>query len=129
MPIVKLHRRTGRPAAENARLLDAAHAALVEAFKIPDSDRTQLVIEHAPAHFEIAANRTEAFTLVEILAYPGRSLDAKRALYASLARRFEAAGVTPADLWVILSEPALENWSVRNGVSSADAKPPFKLDV
>jgi hypothetical protein len=129
MPIVKLHRRAGRPAAENARLLEAAHAALVEAFKIPDSDRTQLVIEHDATHFEIAADRTEAFTLIEIFAYPGRSVAAKRDFYAALARRFEAAGVAAADLLVILTEPALENWSVRNGVSSADAKPPFKLDV
>jgi hypothetical protein len=129
MPIVKLHRRAGRPTAENAALLEATHAALVEAFKVPDGDRTQLLIEHEAAHFEISADRTEAFTLVEILAYPGRSLGAKRALHAALARRFEAAGVSPADLWVILIEPALENWSVGNGVSSIDAKPPFKLNV
>ena len=67
--------------------------------------------------------------LVEIVAFPGRSVAAKRTLYQSLARRFEAAGVSPKDLFVIITEPPLENWSPRNGESSADVKPAFKLDV
>ena len=129
MPLVKVHRRAGRPADENAQAFEAIHAALVEAFKIPDHDRNHLLFEQDAAHFEIPPDRTPAFTLIEIVAFPGRSVDAKRALFASLARRFEALGVPPADLFVILSEPPLENWSVRNGLSSLDAKPNFKLDV
>ena len=129
MPLVRINRRAGRPPEENRRLLDAVHGALVEAFKIPETDRHQILHEHDPASFEITAERTPAFTLVEIAAFPGRSVEAKRALYASLARRFEAAGVSPADLFVVLTEPALENWSPRNGVSSLDQKPSFKLNV
>jgi hypothetical protein len=129
MPIVRVSRRSGRPAAENKALLDAVHDALVEAFKIPDSDRHQQLLELPAEHFEIPADRSEAFTVVEIMAFPGRSLDAKRALYASMARRFEAAGVSAADQFVVLVEPPLENWSPRNGVSSADARPSFRLDV
>lgn len=110
-------------------MLDAVHAALVEAFRIPEADRNQILVEHAAAAFEIAPDRTPAFTLVEIAAFPGRSLEAKRKLYQSLATRFEAAGVSAADLFVVLTEPPLENWSPRNGLSSADAKPSFKLDV
>jgi phenylpyruvate tautomerase PptA (4-oxalocrotonate tautomerase family) len=129
MPLVRISRRSGRPRRENQALLDAVHDALVEAFKIPDGDRHQQLLELAPEQFEIPAGRTEAFTLVEITAFPGRSADAKRALYRSMARRFEAAGVSPADQFVVILEPPLENWSPRNGVSSADVKPPFKLDV
>ena len=129
MPLVRLNRRAGRPAGENRRLLDAVHDGLVEAFKIPDADRHQILVEHAAAAFEITADRTEAFTLVEIIAYPGRSVGAKRTLFQAIARRFEAAGVSPSDLFVLITEPPLENWSPRNGVSSADVKPAFKLDV
>jgi hypothetical protein len=50
-------------------------------------------------------------------------------IYQSLARRFEAAGVSAGDLFVVITEPPLENWSPRNGVSSADVKTSFKLDV
>lgn len=129
MPLVRISRRAGRPAAENLALLDAVHDALVEAFKIPDGDRHQQLLELPPDRFEIPAGRGPAFTLVEITAFPGRSAGAKRALYQAMARRFEAAGVSPADQFVVILEPPLENWSPRNGVSSADAKPGFKLDV
>ena len=129
MPLVRLNRRAGRPAEENRCLLDAVHAALVEAFQIPDADRNQILFEHDASAFEITAERSPAFTLVEIVAFPGRSMEAKRKLYQSLASRFEAAGVSAGDLFVVLTEPPLENWSPRNGVSSADVKPSFKLDV
>jgi phenylpyruvate tautomerase PptA (4-oxalocrotonate tautomerase family) len=129
MPLVRITRRQGRPADENRRLLAAVHDALVEGFKIPEADRHQALIELDAASFEITADRTPAFTLVEITAFPGRSVAAKRTLYQSMARRFEAAGVSPRDLFVVINEPPLENWSPRNGVSSFDEKPGFKLDV
>jgi phenylpyruvate tautomerase PptA (4-oxalocrotonate tautomerase family) len=124
-----MSRRAGRPATENKGLLDAVHDALVEAFKIPQKDRHQQLIELDAAHFEIPADRGAAFTVVEITAYPGRSTDAKRALYQELARRFEAVGIAPGDLFVVINDPPLENWSPRDGVSAADVKPAFKLDV
>jgi phenylpyruvate tautomerase PptA (4-oxalocrotonate tautomerase family) len=129
MPLVTLNRRAGRPSEENRRLLDAVHAALVEAFRIPDADRHQILIEHDATVFEIPADRTPAYTLVEIVAFPGRSTAAKRTLFQSIAQRFEAAGVSAGDLFVVVTEPPLDNWSPRNGVSSADVKPSFKLDV
>ena len=129
MPLVKVSRRVGFSPAENRRLLDAIHEALVEAFKIPEDDRAQRLLELDAAHFEIPAGRGSAFTLVEITAYPGRSAEAKRALYHSLAQRCEAAGVPPHDLFVVIFEPPLENWSTGDGVSSADRRPGFKLDV
>jgi hypothetical protein len=102
---------------------------LVEAFKIPEKDRNQILFAHEAANFETTVDRTDAFTLIEITAFPGRSIEAKRKLYQALATRFAAAGVGPADLFVVLSEPPLENWSPRDGVSSADVRPSFKLDV
>jgi phenylpyruvate tautomerase PptA (4-oxalocrotonate tautomerase family) len=129
MPLVKVTRRQGCSAAENQRVLDAVHEALVEAFKIPAGDRHQQLLELDAAHFEIPAERGPRYALVEITAFPGRSVEAKRALYQAMARRCEAAGVPPRDLFVVILEPPLENWSPRDGVSSADHKPSFKLDV
>ena len=122
MPIVRVTRRAGRPAGENARVLTAVHDALVEAFRIAETDRTQILCELNPASLELPPDRTPAFALVEISAFPGRSADAKRALYAGIARRLEAIGIPPADVFVVLAEPPLENWSVRNGRSAADGR-------
>ena len=129
MPLVKIHRRAGHPAAQNEQIMAAVHEALVAAFRIPEHDRNHLLFEHDSEHFQIAPDRTTAFTLIEIVAYPGRTVEAKRNLYREIGERLARIGVPPADLFVILSEPALENWSVRNGVSALDDPPGFKLTV
>jgi hypothetical protein len=129
MPLVRISRRVGFSTAENRLVLDAVHAALVEGFKIPDGDRHQQLLELDASHFEIPRGRGPGYTLVEITAFPGRSVEAKRMLYQALARRCAAAGIPPQDLFVVLLEPPLESWSPRDGVSSADRKPGFALDV
>ena len=53
MPLVRIEILKGRPTAERKQLLQAVHAALVEAFDIPEDDRTQRLIEHDPENFEI----------------------------------------------------------------------------
>jgi phenylpyruvate tautomerase PptA (4-oxalocrotonate tautomerase family) len=59
MPLVRIEILEGRPASERKRLLEAVHAALVEAFHIPDDDRTQRLIEHDPVNFEIPPGSSE----------------------------------------------------------------------
>ncbi|HEY4185226.1 MAG TPA: tautomerase family protein [Polyangia bacterium] len=129
MPIVKVYRRQGRPAEENRQILAGIHEALVAAFKIPDDDRNHLLFELDAAHLELPADRTAAYTLIEIAAFPGRSVDAKRALYAGIVERLGMLGVPASDVFVVLAEPPLECWSVRNGLASCDARPSFKLNV
>lgn len=81
MPLVRIEILKGRRTAERKQLLQAVHAALVEAFDIPEDDRTQRLIEHDPENFEIPPGGSENYALVEITAFPGRSQTAKRALY------------------------------------------------
>ena len=129
MPLVKVHRRLGHPSEQNELILAAVHDALVSSFRIPESDRNHLLLEHDTEHFQIPPDRTPAFTLIEITAYPGRTVEAKRNLYRELGERLGTLGISPADLFVVLSESALENWSVRNGISALEAPPGFKLNV
>jgi phenylpyruvate tautomerase PptA (4-oxalocrotonate tautomerase family) len=129
MPLIHVHRRVGRSREENAGVLEGIHAAIVEAFKTPASDRTQILFEHDAAHFEIPGDRTPAYTLIEIAAFPGRSADAKRALYRGIVARLEAIGIAPADVLIVLAEPALESWSIRGGAAASDVKIGYKVDV
>jgi phenylpyruvate tautomerase PptA (4-oxalocrotonate tautomerase family) len=46
MPVIRVEIREGWSPAEKAGLLDAIHAAAVEALKVPDEDRTQILTEH-----------------------------------------------------------------------------------
>ncbi len=45
MPLVKVSLLKGRSKEEKKALLDAIHAALMDAFKIPENDRTQRIFE------------------------------------------------------------------------------------
>lgn len=128
MPIVHVHVRAGRPPGERKAILDGVHAALVEAFRIPAHDRTQLLHEHAPECFESAHGGS--FTLVEVTAFPGRSAEAKRRLYAALVRNLEAApGIPPAAVMIVVHEPALESWGIRGGRAATDVELGFRVDV
>jgi phenylpyruvate tautomerase PptA (4-oxalocrotonate tautomerase family) len=129
MPIVRIAVRKGRPPAEKKAILQAVHSALVEAFKIPDEDRTQILHEYAPRDFEIPPTKTNRFTLVEITIFPGRSLEAKRHLYQAVVQNLGLLGIAPEDLLIVLHEPAMENWGVRGGISASEVDVGFEIDV
>jgi len=77
MPLVYIDIRKGHSPEYKRAILDGLHGALVEAFKIPDHDRQQILREHAPEDFE---GRGAAPTIVSITAFSGRSREAKEPL-------------------------------------------------
>ncbi|BDG02152.1 tautomerase family protein [Anaeromyxobacter oryzae] len=128
MPIVHVHIRAGRPAAQRKAILDGVHAALVDAFRVPESDRNQILHEHAPEHLE--SPKGPEYTLVELTVFPGRSADAKRRLYEGIVRNLEhAPGIPPSAVMIVLHEPPLECWGIRGGKIASDVAIGFKVDV
>jgi phenylpyruvate tautomerase PptA (4-oxalocrotonate tautomerase family) len=127
MPLVHVHLRAGRTAAEKKAILDALHAAFVEALKIPAADRNQLVHEYAPEDFEARYGPDGVF--VEATVFPGRSLDAKRKLYRLLIENLQRAGIPKDRVLAVLHEPPLENWGIRGGQAACDVQLGFKIDV
>jgi phenylpyruvate tautomerase PptA (4-oxalocrotonate tautomerase family) len=129
MPVITIDTRRGLPPALKRGLLDAVHEALVACFKIPDYDRAQRIVEHASEDFDVPTGRGERFTIVTIAAFSGRSLDAKRALYKTIADRFEALGIPRLDVFIVLHEIPQENWGLRGGIAGCDVALGFKVDV
>jgi phenylpyruvate tautomerase PptA (4-oxalocrotonate tautomerase family) len=129
MPLVRLEVRQGRSAAQKQALLDAAHAALVEALAIPAHDRTQRIVEHAREDFELPPGSSDDFVLVEVTMFAGRSRPAKRRLYQALVRNFGELGVAPADVVVVLLEPPLDNWGIRGGRMASEVDLGFEVEV
>jgi phenylpyruvate tautomerase PptA (4-oxalocrotonate tautomerase family) len=129
MPLVRIEILKGRSAAERKRLLQAVHDALVEAFGIPEDDRTQRLIEHDAESFEIESGHSERYTLVEITAFPGRSPEAKRALYAAIVRNLRVTGVPAEDVIVVIQESPMQNWGIKGGKSADDVDVGFRLDL
>jgi phenylpyruvate tautomerase PptA (4-oxalocrotonate tautomerase family) len=127
MPLVHVHVRAGRPAAQKQAILDGLHAAFVEALKVPEQDRNQLLHEHAPEHFQ--GRYGPDTVLVEAKIFPGRSRDAKRRLYRLVVEHLERAGVARDRVLVVLEEPPLESWGIRGGQAACDVQLGFELDV
>jgi phenylpyruvate tautomerase PptA (4-oxalocrotonate tautomerase family) len=127
MPLVHVHLRAGRSPAQKGAILDALHAAFVEALKIPQADRNQLLHEHPPEHFEARYGPEAVF--VEAMVFPGRSIDAKRKLYRLIVEGLAAAGVAKEQVLILLHEPPLENWGIRGGQAATDVQLGFKIDV
>lgn len=48
VPHVRIEIVKGRSLEERQQLFQAVHDALMEAFRIPDDDRTQRIVEHDP---------------------------------------------------------------------------------
>jgi phenylpyruvate tautomerase PptA (4-oxalocrotonate tautomerase family) len=129
MPLVRLEVRQGRSATQKQALMDAAHAALVEALGIPDHDRMQRIVEHARKDFELPPGRSDDFILVEVTMFSGRSRQTKRRLYQALVRNFGELGVAPADVFVVLQEPPTENWGIRGGQMASEVDLGFEVQV
>lgn len=130
MPLVRVEIVKGRSREYKKAILDGIHAAVVEAFRVPDGDRMQRLYELAPEDFEYRSIYGDQFTQVEITCFAGRSHDAKKALYAAIVRNLEKdPGIPRKDVVIVLREGPRENWGIRGGQSAADVDLGFKIEV
>jgi len=97
--------------------------------QIPQNDR-DIVLEVLDAsHRIISPKRSDYFTRVEILLFSGRSLGAKRKLYAALVRNLSALGVPAEQVKIVLIEVPTENWGLRGGVPASEIDLGFEIRV
>ena len=129
MPLVKVSLLKGKSKEEKKGLLDAIHAALIEAFKIPENDRNQRIFEFEPENFELPEGKTSNYILIEMDVFPGRSVEAKRKLYETIVLNLQGHNIQPSDVFIVLNEPQLDNWGVRGGVPASAVDLGFKIDV
>lgn len=129
MPNVRIEVRRQWPAGHKQAIKNAVHAAMVEAIRIPEHDRTIRYYEHDPADFDVQAGASENFTLVEITLFSGRSLDAKRALYKAIVAKLGVLGIAPPDIRITLIESPPENWGIRGGQAASDINLGFTIKV
>ena len=125
----KIEVRRPRPPEQVQAMIDAVYLAQREALKVPEDDRQIRYIEHLPEHFAVPSDKTENYTYVEILLFPGRSLEAKRHLYRSIVERFGALGISPHDVFIVVQEPHLDNWGIRGGQPASEVNLGFSLNV
>jgi len=129
MPDVLVEVRGRWLGSKKVQFLEAIHAALVEAIKIPHDDKVLRFVAHAPEDFVIPPSRGEKFTRIEITMFAGRSIEAKRKLYKAIVHNLEPFGVPAADVKIVLVEVPAENWGVRGGHAASDIDLGFEVRV
>jgi phenylpyruvate tautomerase PptA (4-oxalocrotonate tautomerase family) len=129
MPVAKIEVRKNRAAAEVQAMIEAVYQAQREAFKVQEGDRQIRYIEHRPEHFAVPPGKTDDYTFVEIILFPGRSFEAKKTFYQSIVRRFGELGIAASDIFIVLNEPPLDNWGIRGGVPGSEVDLGFALNV
>ena len=122
MPLLQFDVIQGRSESELKTLLDAAHRAVLKAFKVPQRDRYQIVHENKRYQmvFEdtgLGLQRTDNLVMVRVFTSP-RSDEQKHFFMAELAREFEeSCGIKGSDLMITFITNDKGDWSFGNGVA------------
>lgn len=110
-----------------AEVSDALHAALVGAWQIPEDKRFHrfLLLDDG----DLVAPRSDDYLMIEVVAFAGRSQEAKRELirrvYDDVA---PALGVATDDVELVVIESPAESWGIR-GRSGDELSLSYKVDV
>jgi phenylpyruvate tautomerase PptA (4-oxalocrotonate tautomerase family) len=129
MPNATIEVRRKYSPADEEGIINAIHAAMMEALKTPEWDRTIRLVVHEPHRFATPPQRSDRYTLVDIDLFSGRSLPAKKALYQAIVRNLTPFGIAADHVKVLLRESPAENWGIRGGVPASEVELGFKVDV
>ncbi|BBY35013.1 tautomerase family protein [Mycolicibacter minnesotensis] len=131
MPTVLIEVRRHYSQAEEVAIIDAVHSALVTAFQIPAKDKNVRLVVHEPHRFAVPAQlaQPEFRTLVSIDCFSGRSVEAKRLLYAGIVENLAELGIPGDHVMITLHESDRDNWGIRGGQAASDVDLGFTVQV
>ena len=113
MPIVNVAMLKGRSPEYKKTVLNCIHQGLVDAIGIEDWDRFQRITEYDREDFEIPSFKTDAFMIIEMKLFPGRTKEQKKDLIEKITGALkERLSVDPSDVFIVIQEPPLENWGI-----------------
>ncbi|MGW8565206.1 tautomerase family protein [Isoptericola sp. NPDC055881] len=110
-----------------AEVSDALHAALVGAWQIPEDKRFHrfLLLDDG----DLVAPRSDDYLMIEVVAFAGRSREAKRELVRRLYDDVAPAlGVSADDVELVVIESPAESWGIR-GRSGDELALSYRVDV
>jgi phenylpyruvate tautomerase PptA (4-oxalocrotonate tautomerase family) len=131
MPLVQIELMKGRSGRFKKDLFEEVHKVLVEAIKIPDSDRNQKIVEFSPADMEVSSGGDrKTAVLIRITLFPGRSPEAKKALYRLMTDRLSEKFRFDRDhIIIVLDEAPMQNWGMKGGRMASEIDLGFNIKV
>jgi 4-oxalocrotonate tautomerase len=120
MPVTRIAIREGKTDDYKQALLDEIYEAMRETVAINDGDRFMAINEHGESEFGygsfLAIDRSDDLVQIQVFWVPGKTVDAKLAMYKRIVERLAAnPGVRPEDVLISVVESAAENWSFGSG--------------
>ncbi len=122
MPFIRIDLIEGQHSTAGVRAIsDAVHTAIMEHFNAPARDRFQIITEHKPQHLiydphYLEIDRTDSIVFIQVFLLEGRTTEQKRSFYARVVELLqENPGLRPQDVFIVLVENTLANWSFGNG--------------
>lgn len=113
MPLVRIDMRKGNSPEYKKTLLDSVHEALIESLGIADWDRFQRINEYDEGNFEIPEGKTGNFMIIELTIFPGRTKEQKKEAIEKITENIcDRLSLSPADIFIVINEPPLENWGM-----------------
>ncbi|OFI37068.1 tautomerase [Arthrobacter sp. SW1] len=116
MPLVRIDVTAGRTPEELQSISRAIHDAIVAEYRIPERDYFHIITEH-PAGQIVAQDaglgfeRSQGVVMIQVFTQRGRSVDAKKALYARINEALAEAGVGGEDVFLGYVENGPEDWT------------------
>ena len=113
MPIVTVTLATGRPQQQLEQIAETVLAAMQSAFELPPASRNLRLLTLPPEQLYLPAGEARQRITIEIALFPGRSAEAKAALYRKITDGLvELLAIAPRQVMIQLQEIPLENWGL-----------------
>ena len=131
MALARIEVLEGRTEEAKRGMVQVVRAALSEALQAPKDDPVVRLAEYPRSAFTVPYpdRHSDAYTLVEVTMFAGRSMEAKRRLYAAIVAGLGEFDVPPDDVLIVIHEPPMENWGVDGGTPASEVDVGFKVDI
>jgi phenylpyruvate tautomerase PptA (4-oxalocrotonate tautomerase family) len=116
MPLIRFDMIEGRTETEVTNILDISHQVVVDAFKVPEGDRYQIVHQHKPYEMIIkdtglGFERSKNVILITITTRQ-RTNEKKETFYKNLVNALkQECNIDPEDIMVSMVVNEGEDWS------------------
>lgn len=116
---------------DNAKkeLSDTIHRCIVDSLSFPQEKRYHRFIPLQQDEMIFPDDKSERYTIIEIMMMEGRTVETKKRLIRSLFQSIEADhGIPPADIEICIVESPASNWGFR-GMTGDEIKLGYQVDV
>jgi len=111
------------------KLSHIIHSCMVEALALPADKKFHRFFPMEKENFYFANGRTEAYTIIEISMFEGRTVEAKKQLINVLFERLnKELHLSPQDVEITIFETPQHNWGIR-GLPGDELSLNYKVNV